>query len=572
MTSHFEFETIPWTGELLSQEGEFGEFGAGEAEWESEYPRRGRGPPRRQPTRPARPPRSKRPASAQPRWAARRRVRTGFPVISWSGWAPNDAPEDPPAEPPVDAQEPIDAQEPNDAQEPADAPPDDAGELFALGSEFEQPEFGEFETEWTAPRQVLDPGTRSSAWTHEAGSHASGSAGSTTASPKSLILLDHFHVPKIPDPRKPGNFTAGAVTKMAVNAMNPGFIDTTDQLTTDASSTGLQTCLNKLVTTQFPGLLSSGTNKTAAACDRIRIGLVDLTGGKLTQPDFAGWGSTASMNGASVTKILAVYAAFQLRFDLRNMAKSLSITNGTILEKAARSSWIAKGLKGNFPNLVWLFDIRKWSGGPDRLDLSAAARALFKGDNVNHNDTMSKLIAQIGYPYIGSVTWQSGLRHPARGGLWLSSAYATNVASWTGNPLRGPTPMFGHNVTALSVATFFTLLTQRRLIDDMSSQEIQAALSSGCTTNLFPDSIPVLAAKCGLLGPAQGRLNGYGCKATSTSLYVLHINVLVEHDGLRYALSVLCYQKREESGQLAQLIEALDRLIANNNRTPKLKC
>ena len=51
MTSHFEFETIPWTGELTDLESS---FGAGEAEWESEYGRRKR-PPTRMMRRPAGP-------------------------------------------------------------------------------------------------------------------------------------------------------------------------------------------------------------------------------------------------------------------------------------------------------------------------------------------------------------------------------------------------------------------------------------------------------------------------------------------------------------------------------------
>jgi hypothetical protein len=146
MTSHFEFETIPWAGELMSHEGE---FGAGQAEWESEYSRRGR-PPATQPRQPARPARSKRPASAQPRWAARRRIRTGFPIIPWSGWTSNDAPPD---EPPVDAQEPIDAQEPNDAIEPTDS-----GELF----EFETPLKTPLPNRQGALRVAKPPGGRSS--------------------------------------------------------------------------------------------------------------------------------------------------------------------------------------------------------------------------------------------------------------------------------------------------------------------------------------------------------------------------------------------------------------------------
>jgi peptidoglycan hydrolase-like protein with peptidoglycan-binding domain len=159
MTSHFEFETIPWTGELTSQEGEFGEFGAGEAEWESEYPRRGRAPPTRQPRRPARRPRWKRPSrpiSKRRRWPARPRPRPVFPIIPFRGWAPADAPpEEPPAEPPMDAQEPVDAQEPADAQQPADgqdaadgpgddAPPPADQEAFEFETGAGEAEFGEF--------------------------------------------------------------------------------------------------------------------------------------------------------------------------------------------------------------------------------------------------------------------------------------------------------------------------------------------------------------------------------------------------------------------------------------------
>ena len=168
MTSHFEFETIPWTGELAAQEAEFGEFGAGEAEWESEYSRRGRAPTR-QPPQPARPLRSKRPSRPvrKPRrWPFRPPPHLAFPIVPWTvsggGWVPADAPpEQPPAEPPMDAQEPVDAQEPADAQQPAagqdapdgqdDAPPPGEEEAFEFetgagefGESGELGEFGEF--------------------------------------------------------------------------------------------------------------------------------------------------------------------------------------------------------------------------------------------------------------------------------------------------------------------------------------------------------------------------------------------------------------------------------------------
>jgi len=149
MTSPFEFETIPWTGELFEQEGE---FGADETEWDGEYPRRRR-PPSRFPRRPARPP--KRPMSVRPRWPVRPRRAPTFPVIPWRGWTPIETP---PEEPAADAQWPADAVASDaaaDASEPADS--DEAFEFI-----------GEAESQFGKFGELLPQGERTGEWGEEA--------------------------------------------------------------------------------------------------------------------------------------------------------------------------------------------------------------------------------------------------------------------------------------------------------------------------------------------------------------------------------------------------------------------
>lgn len=145
MTSHLEFETIAWTGELTSQEQE-SEFGAGEAEWESEYARGGR-PLMRPPGRPPRPP--LRTISARPRWPVRSRGRSVFPVIPWGGWIPIDAPPDEsPIEPAAHALPPDAGPPTDDATADTAAASDAADEFEAIGyesAELDDSEFGEFE-------------------------------------------------------------------------------------------------------------------------------------------------------------------------------------------------------------------------------------------------------------------------------------------------------------------------------------------------------------------------------------------------------------------------------------------
>jgi hypothetical protein len=276
--------------------------------------------------------------------------------------------------------------------------------------------------------------------------------------------------------------------------------------------------------------------------DRVRIALVDLTGDKLTRPDFAGWGSTAAIYAASVAKILAVYAAHQLRVDLRMLAAQQSITTGAALEKAALQVW---KIRAWAPNLVWLFDIRRWSGTPTSLDFSKAARDALT--DIMHNEAAGAVIAGVGFPYMASVTWQSGLYHANRGGLWLSSSYGKG--EWGGNPVPAP---YSANATALSVATYFTLMAQRRLVDEPSSIDIETVLGRGCVTGGFP--LPAVASKCGIW-----------------SNY-LHDCALVVRGATRYVVVGLTRTNPSEYTHYKQLFLELDNLIVQNNQKPKPVC
>jgi hypothetical protein len=154
------------------------------------------------------------------------------------------------------------------------------------------------------------------------------------------------------------------------------------------------------------------------------VAVVDLTKAKLSAPEFAAWGAPVDMYGASAPKILALYAAFQLRSDLRNLIARISPVDGKTLESSAIAEWKAKGFTKQLPDLKWLFDIRKWSA-PAILDFTAAARSAFA--NIVHNCPAGTLIAKVSLPYISSLAWQSGLLRATSSGLWLKAIQDSEV-------------------------------------------------------------------------------------------------------------------------------------------------
>ena len=65
--------------------------------------------------------------------------------------------------------------------------------------------------------------------------------------PKGLVLLDHVYTPKAPDPPTPGAFIALPLTNLVAADMNPLFFQTDTAVIADTSPTGLQHCLDILV-------------------------------------------------------------------------------------------------------------------------------------------------------------------------------------------------------------------------------------------------------------------------------------------------------------------------------------
>ena len=401
-------------------------------------------------------------------------------------------------------------------------------------------------------------------------------------SPIGLVLLKHFHHPVEVD---------GRINPLPMQ-LRPENLDPRYHPTDDRLQQGLQAILKQ---EPFRNFLVDKTATKAHPDDRIRVALVDLSGGKLfLNGVFAGYGAKFPVRAASIAKVLALYGARQLKFDmwyLATLSKPQILTKDDLIKAAVRA-----GYPGKNGELSDLFDFKTVAGQPVEVNFTSVA-----GDHLTQilgsagvcasNGSATWLIHHLGYPYIASLAWQSGLRHPNNKGLWLSGDYSTldecrlGVSRttalpdgksrpeakwplvWASNPL---TDTLIHECSALSLATYFTLLAQGRLVHPDASGNIRYFMSR--RKNWLAATLPSanIASKVGLIqkcikkGPTiKNGKQVIECKQLESTH--VHEAGLIEDGSYRYAVAILTVGIPKGVSLLKQLIGELDKLIRKNN-------
>jgi hypothetical protein len=394
----------------------------------------------------------------------------------------------------------------------------------------------------------------------------------------SLKCVPHQHVPRTCTDGK-SFVSAASPTTMRRSAMNPGFYRADGFHEFD---TVLHAKLQNLIldTPQYAAMLADESRKkrNPGPKDRIRVALVDLTGNKICKPGYADWGSTIPITAGSTMKIGLVYAAHQLIFDLNEMARTNGITNVEELKRKALSDvWLQLICP---PDIDWLVEFDR-TASPVRAKFSRnLSNSLTELVDAQYSDSSVgraiELIMRIGFEYIASLMWQSGLRHSRDAGLWIRNTYQQARIVEKVNPkcnykiryktpegererilwYQDPTDDPEFRLTALSVVTFFTLLAQRRLVNEAASVAMEKLLKEGCFFPLDSPPVPDLkirATKCGLTSE------------------VMHVATLLESSSgnRRYALAVLVLQQGVPQWKtisfLKSFVKDVDKLVKANN-------
>ena len=194
------------------------------------------------------------------------------------------------------------------------------------------------------------------------------------------------------------------------------------------------------------------------------------------------------------------------------LRKDSSITSMRSLESAFDQQLTQLNFAKDRPRITELFDFH--TGPPATVSLRAALLDRF--DHISDgNENGSTALVLLRFPFVASTMLSYGLFSPvSKSGLWVRKAYGpinfpdsaaarSSIPDWSAreNPYSAAP---SHSVDAVSIAQFFTLAAQGRIVDSTTSQAILHHLElerGGCATT-EPDldaltSTGQIAAKCG---------------------------------------------------------------------------
>lgn len=247
---------------------------------------------------------------------------------------------------------------------------------------------------------------------------------------------------------------------------------------------------------------------TSSVMHMYSFAVADLTLYSLkTGRSYAGWNDTEQMFVASLAKLLPLYAAYQLRTDVRFVAQQLGTTDLSQIATELRSRYQRLDSASipalSLPKIETFFqvddgDIVNFAATPDMQEDSILGAA--HGNNASisalkaqehlrlmagwsDNFAASRVIQALGFNYLWALALRSGLyrsswpaltRHDYRasdpGGLFVSLDYHGSV--WGSDPAQGPrrtpgAPLVGYNqgATARSIVFLLSALVMEKLID-----------------------------------------------------------------------------------------------------------
>ena len=330
--------------------------------------------------------------------------------------------------------------------------------------------------------------------------------------------------------------------------------------------------------------------------DSLTLALVDVT--DAGAPVFVGINADDTVFIASMAKIAALYAAFELRKRLQDGISGVPVAtplNAVIAQ--VKRTWQplidAKKPKdaaafAGFPNLTEIFDITpsgsSWSvtfttkGNINTLgDKESAQWPSLNGKfgfkellllmaSFSNNDAAARCITTLSYEYINAALVSAGLYENGKGGLWLAAPYphkpgaALTENLWMQEPLNKDSNISRRYQvsSAKAAAMMYTLLAQRKLVDATSSDEMLDFLQAG-TNDFVQNALVATSRDLNSIRTKIGVIDKLYWSQTS----LVERNLQDHGKPIRYVISIL--NNKAAFLLTKETIEPLDQCILNRH-------